>query len=261
MTNRERLDILSDGIIQAGRRCKESWGNQEVGVPKESHHSVVTKTDLISEGSLIDWFGKHFPLPVLSEESFENFVPPEDNSYLIIDPLDGTSAHANGLPDWSVSGVYVEKGSILLATTYAPVQDEVFTAVLGDGVYSNGKKVTVSQKDKLQVATINLGQRVIREDDEGWTRRLIKDSRTLWVPVSTALCLANLASGRLDVALQKSQSIWDIAAGQLLVTEAGGEFINWRGERMLDFSGARTNNIFASNAILHNVVLPRLPQK
>lgn len=249
MITKEQIDIIAEGLQRAGELCLKTWGkSDESTVLKESHHSPQTDTDRRSERLLKDWLKKHFPQEdILAEESPEKVGP----NFWVVDPLDGTTFHERGLRNWSLTVGKVVNGITEFGMTYSPIDIEFFQATLGQGAYLNGKEIRVSNVSNLNEAIINIGQRAIREDEQGWTRSLIKASRSLWSGGSTALMLAHLAAGRLDVAIQQDQSFWDFSAGQLLVKEAGGGFTSWRGAVIFDQSGARANDILATNGYLH----------
>lgn len=222
---------------------------------KESIHSIVTKADIVSEEILLDLLQGE---EVLSEESPRKINSPD---FWVIDSLDGTTFFARGLEGWSISLAYVKNGEVELGMTFAPVEDELFYAKVGEGAFLNGKRIMTSSTKNLKDSLVNISQAVIRTDETGSIRKLIRDSRSLWSTGSTARALANLAAGRIDIAIHKNQAFWDIAAGIILVNEAGGRLTNWQESQRFDMTGAQIpqNNILATNGHLHDFVVRYLP--
>lgn len=247
---------LSEGFRKAGIVLLEHFRNSS-GLDfeqKESIHSIRIEADLASEKVLLELLQGE---PVLSEETLVDIKSP---SFWIIDPLDGTSFFADGLKDWSVTLARVKDGQVEMGMTYVPTEDEMFYARVGQGAFLNGDRIMVSPKRNLKDAIANIDQRSIRTDETGTIRQLVKDTRSLWTTGSTARALAYLAMGRIGIAVHQEQAIWDIAAGIVLVQEAGGRFTNWTGGQEFDLTGKRTpqNNILATNGYLHRSVIEYL---
>lgn len=253
----EKLQL---GIRRAGdellRKYWRSSAPLEV-TQKESIHAIVTDADKASEEILLTLLQGE---EVLSEES-----PRKINSsdFWVMDPLDGTSFFARGLEGWSISLAYVRNGEVELGLTFAPVEDELFYAKVGEGAFLNGKRIMTSSTKNLKDSLVNISQAVIRTDEKGSIRRLISDTRSLWSTGSTARALANLAAGRIDVAIHQDQAFWDIAAGIVLVKEAVGKLTTWQGSQKFDMTGAQIsqNNILATNGYLHDSVVRYLNPK
>ncbi len=249
-------EMLKEGLTRAGNVCLGYWRQGAIAsIQKDSIHSVVTEADLKSQSILVDWMRKMYPQTQIMSEESVNANPSAD--FWTIDPLDGTSHFERGLEGWSISAARVVKGEVLTAVTYAPVANEFFYASRDEGAFVNGRRMRVSTIDNLKDGVINVGHRTVRTDEDGRVRELLKKVRTMWTTGSTTLVLANLAAGRLDISLQEEQSFWDIAAGILLVNEAGGKFTNREGSEEFDISGARThqNDIVVTNGILHEDIL------
>ena len=252
-------EMYKTGFQTAGRECLKLWRRGQIAVmQKESIHSIVTEADLKSQGILVDWIKQLHPDAKIVSEEMENEEPGSD--FWIFDPLDGTSHFERGLDGWSISGGRISNGEVVVGMTYAPVSGDFFFAEKGKGAYFNGQKMSVSATEQLKDGIINVGHRTVREDNEGKIKDLLNSTRSMFVTGSTALALANLAAGRLDVALHENQSFWDIAAGSLMIREAGGQFTNRQGSQDFDMSGkkATQNCIIATNGLLHQAVSDRL---
>lgn len=226
-------------------------------IQKESIHAIVTEADKASEKILLDSLRGE---EVLSEESPSKI---ESLDFWITDPLDGTSFFARGLEGWLISLAHVRNGKVELGMTFAPVEDELFYAKTGEGAFLNGKRIRVSSTKSLKDSLVNISQAVIRTDEAGSIRKFISDTRSLWSTGSTARALANLAAGRIDIAIHQDQAFWDIAAGIVLVKEAGGRFTNWEESQRFDMTGEQVpqNHILATNGHLHSSVVRYLNPK
>lgn len=245
---------LQSGIRGAGDELlKKYWRNSTPMkiTQKESIYSIVTEADIVSEKILLSLFQGE---EVLSEESPRKI---DSSDFWVMDPLDGTSFFERGLEGWSISLAHVINGEVQLGMTFAPVEDELFYAKTGEGAFLNGKRITVSSTNSLKDSLVNISQAVIRTDEKGLIRKLITDTRALWSTGSTACALGNLAAGRIDVAIHQNQAFWDIAAGIVLVKEAGGKLTNWGESQKFDMTGAQIpqNNILATNGHLHDPAL------
>lgn len=240
------LRILKD----AGTIGMKYWRTDIPATVKESHHSIVTDADKATEDFLIDQLTKHFPdHDILSEESPKKVSEP----FFAVDPLDGTSFFHRGLTDWTVTFARVD-GDIQFGATYSPVLDELYYAQLNNGAYMNGKQIYVSSSS-INESLVNVGHRVLRTDESGRIKTLLRDIRTNWTTGSTAFAFANLAAGKIDAVIQQNQAFWDIAAGIVLVREAGGIVTTWNKKLDFDRSGETVNNILATNGPLHKHLL------
>ena len=176
----------------------------------------------------------------------------------IIDPLDGTTNYAHGFPRFCVSiGVELE-GEREVAVVYDPLLDEAFHAVRGHGAWLGSRRLEVSPEPDLGNALIATGfaydVRKSRDDNVAEFARMLKGARGLRRDGSAALDLSYVASGRLDAYWEQKLSPWDVAAGILLVQEAGGRVTDMQGGP----APSSGRQIVASNAALHDEILRRL---
>ncbi len=190
---------------------------------------LVTAADLRSERIIIGAIKKNFPdHQILSEESGRT---DKKGDYLwIVDPLDGTTNFFMHNPLWSVSIALAYKGKIVLGAIYAPLQKELFHAILGQGAYLNNKKIRVNNSP---IKTLNA---FCHGRETGNIKRMIKyfsyqkqhslDCRQIG---SAAIEMAYVAAGRLSSLMIPGTWDWDVAAGALLVREAGGKVTDFKG--------------------------------
>lgn len=251
---------LQSGIRMAGNELLRKYWRSSTPMKitqKESIYAIVTEADKVSEEILFNVLQGE---EILSEESPRKI---DSSDFWVMDPLDGTSFFARGLEGWSISLAHVKNGEVDIGMTFAPVEDELFYAKIGEGAFLNGKRIGASSTRAIKDSLVNISQAVIRNDEKGSIRRLISDTRSLWSTGSTARALANLAAGRIDIAIHERQAFWDIAAGIALVREAGGRFTNWEKSQKFDMTGAQIpqNNILATNGHLHDSALTYLNSK
>lgn len=173
----------------------------------------------------------------------------------VVDPIDGTTNFAAGLPLCCVSIAAVRAGRVHVAVVYDPARDESFTATRGFGAQLNGSPMRVGAAAELRDAIVAYGGLGRVEAVAAPTLRVIASlasrTRAMRGLGSAALHLAYVAAGRLDASLDASLSVWDTAAGTLLVEEAGGRMSSWRG-------GAyelTTRDTLASNGAVHQAML------
>jgi myo-inositol-1(or 4)-monophosphatase len=194
-------------------------------LPRPQQTRFVSEADRNAEKAVISAIQKHYPEhAILAEESGEQ----GDSEYLwIIDPLDGTTNYLHGFPVFCVSVGVMHKGRLEHGAVYDPLRQELFTASRGQGAQLDGRKIRVSGRTSLERALLGTGF-PFRESNkalEPYLRMLvsaIKNTEGIRRAGSAALDLCYVANGRLDAFWETGLSIWDLAAGALIVREAGG---------------------------------------
>lgn len=187
-------------------------------------NDFVSEVDHKAEQAIIETIQAAYPKHAfLAEESGSS----GDSEYQwIIDPLDGTTNFLHGFPQYSISIALVHKGQLNQAVIYDPVRNEMFTAGRGQGAYLDGKRIRVTKRDKLADALIGTGfpfrDFTHLEAYINMFRDLAQKTSGLRRPGSAALDLAWVAAGRTDGFFEIGLNAWDIAAGCLLILEAGG---------------------------------------
>lgn len=180
----------------------------------------------------------------------------DDDTEWLIDPLDGTTNYLHGHPHFAVSIAVKQRGQVQHAVVYDPLRDEMFTASRGQGAYLNRRRLRVTKQRRLRRALLATGvnYHASRARFDAWRRcfdALLPRAIDIRRGGSAALDLAYVAAGRLDGYWQANLSAWDMAAGALLVREAGG--------LVADFGGAQafleTGEIIASNPFVFNDLL------
>jgi myo-inositol-1(or 4)-monophosphatase len=174
----------------------------------------------------------------------------------VIDPLDGTSNYLHGWPHWCVSIALVENGEPIHGVIFDPLRNELFTASRGSGAALNERRIRVSERKDLGGAMLVTGfpprERARAGAQLECLRELLRDAEDVRRTGSAALDLAYVACGRADGYFEAGVQPWDIAAGVLLVREAGGRVCDYRGAALpkLDIAEARGRQVVAGNVKL-----------
>ena len=227
--------------IKAARRAaaiinRASFDLDRVKYTEKMPNDFVTEVDQAAEQAIIDILTTAYPThAILAEESGASANLSDDNENVwIIDPLDGTTNFMHGFPQYCVSIALQQRGQITQAVIYDPTRNDLFTASKGAGSYLNDKRLRVTKRDKMQDALIGTGfpfrnMQGLEEYIEMF-RILTQKCAGLRRPGAAALDLAYVAAGRLDGFFEKGLKPWDMAAGALMITEAGGIVGTFAGE-------------------------------
>lgn len=240
---------------------------KKITIEEKRKNDLVTNADKASEKFLTQAILKKFPdHAILAEEA--DFAHKSEIKKLIkspyiwiIDPLDGTTNFAHGLPIYSISiALFKTKtreksqnfqylsGEIVLGVVYAPALNELFYAQKGEGAFLNGKKITVSKTQKVLSSLAVTGfPYVNKEMNLPYFATMMKHAQAIRRLGSAALDLAYVANGRFDLYWEFGLKPWDIAAGSLIVEEAGGRVTDTNGN-LLDLFGA---DLLATNEKVH----------
>jgi myo-inositol-1(or 4)-monophosphatase len=218
---------------------------------------LVTESDLASEKLIIERIRTHYPRhAILAEESGEATVAGETKSEWkwIIDPLDGTTNYAHGYPCFCVSIGVEYLGKIQLGVVYDPLRDEMFAAERGQGATLNDRRIRVSEIEDLNRAMLCTGFPYdVRERPAFATNfaNFTMKAQAVRRDGSAALDLAYVASGRFDGFWEDGLNPWDVAAGVLLIEEAGGRVSNFRGAPLDIY----TPQVLVSNGLIHEAMM------
>jgi len=218
-------------------------------IESKGHNDFVSEVDRSAEYEIIDIIRKAYPgHAILAEESGEQSG---DDYQWVIDPLDGTTNFLHGYPQYAVSIALLDKGKLAQAVIFDPLRDELFTASRGAGAQLNDRRIRVSSVNKMENALLGTGF-PFKEFNylETWIscfRDLLPISSGVRRAGSAALDLAHVASGRLDGFWEIGLNRWDIAAGCLLIEEAGGLVSDFDNGQNFLASG----NVIAGNSKLH----------
>lgn len=249
------LNIAIEAAREAGKYLKFSVGKvRSIEIKKGEERNLVSEIDKTSEAKIISIIRRHYPThAILAEESGENAAT-SDYKW-VIDPLDGTTNFLHGLPIFCVTIGIEYRGEIIAGVVYDPNLDELFTAEKGSGAFCNGKRMKVSTATELINSLLVTGfpYDIARNPDNavGHFVNFLMEGQGLRRLGSAALDLSYVAAGRMDGFWEVNLNPWDMAAGILFVTEAGG--------RVTDFSGKTssiyTRQVLATNGLIHEAML------
>lgn len=199
--------------------------------------------------------GKEASAAALEEKLSSSVSDADGGDWLwIVDPIDGTTNFVHGIPMCMPSIAVAYRGEVVVGVIYDPHRDELFTATKGGGAYMNGQPINVGDESTLDDTVVAMGappgEESMRMSITGVTV-LMPQVRTIRMLGSAAIMLAWVANGRLTCYWEYDLSSWDIAAGALLVKEAGGRFTDLQNN---DFT-LRTRKICATNGKVHEAIL------
>ncbi|HKC31478.1 MAG TPA: inositol monophosphatase family protein [Burkholderiales bacterium] len=241
--------------VRAARRAgsiinRASLNGGALNVRAKRVNDFVTQVDQAAEEAIIEIVRKAHPdHGFLAEESGK--TPGEAEYVWIIDPLDGTTNFIHGFPQYCVSIAVEHRGALAHGVVYDPVKNELFTTSKGRGAFLNDRRIRVSKCTRLKESLVGTGfpfKELSRLDlYTGQLRNLIQGSAGVRRAGAAALDLAYVACGRLDAFWEMGLSPWDMAAGALLIQEAGGLVGDFSGEARYLQSGdmsAATPKVF-----------------
>ncbi len=225
------VSVAKDAAKKAGKLIMKYYGSKIIKNYKEDK-SIVTDADLESEKIILDLIKKEFPdHAILSEES--GYRGLEDAEYLwCVDPLDGTTNFSMRNPFFNVSIALLRNKNPIMGVVYYPPQDEIFHAELGRGAYLNGKPIKVSTRDSMKASILTFCN---SRDQEARIRvgkiyaELKLTNNYVRQIGSAALELCMVASGRVESFFMIGVRAWDVAAGWMMVKEAGGKTTDFDG--------------------------------
>lgn len=238
----------------AGRILADRFG-RALQIKHKGDIDLVTEADLASERLIIERIKNYYPRHnILAEESGASVAEGASEWKWIVDPLDGTTNYAHTYPCFCVSIGLEHKGEIALGVIYDPMRDETFAAERGEGATLNGRRIRVSEVDDLNEAMLCTGFPYDVRDHGDFARHFsnfIKHAQAVRRDGSAALDLASVACGRFDGFWEEGLRPWDVAAGVLLVEEAGGRVSHYDGAPFNIY----TPPIMASNGLVHEAMM------
>lgn len=255
------LNFVIQTARDAGRILAERMG-RTLEISNKGDIDLVTESDLASEKLIIERIKSHYPRhAILAEESGEAVMVENSSEWKwIIDPLDGTTNYAHGYPCFCVSIGVERAGRIELGVVYDPLRDEVFAAERGQGATLNERRIRVSSIEELNRAMLCTGFPYDVRERPHFARHFTNftmQAQAVRRDGSAALDLAYVAAGRFDGFWEDGLSPWDVAAGSLLVEEAGGRVSNFGGLPLNIYSP----QVLVSNGAIHEAMMIVLDER
>jgi myo-inositol-1(or 4)-monophosphatase len=250
----KRIDAAREAVLAAGELIRDRMSSREGSSAHEkAENDFVTDTDTDSENIVVAALVSAFPgIPVLAEEGGGD---PGGGTFWVIDPLDGTTNFIHGYPQVGVSVALIEDRKPVIGVTYDPLRGELFEACRGEGAFCNGRPLSVSEHAAIGESLLGTGFpfRIYDYLDPYLEtfRDLFLRCRGIRRAGAAVLDLAHVAAGRLDGFWELCLKPWDMAAGALMIEEAGGKATDFFGGEEYLSSG----NIVAGNASIHGEIL------
>lgn len=262
VSGKSPVAVAVNTAAKAGEWIKSKLGSYEQLQLKTSAQDLVTEVDKGAEQLIRRLITTYFPdHAILGEEgvapgaeaSKEAIERMKDEEYLwIIDPIDGTTNFVHGFPFFCVSIALAHRGELIAGVIYDPLRDELFVGEKGKGAYVKGRQLRVSREQKLSHSLLASGFPP-GESEENRQRlvEIVPKVRNLRTTGSAALHLAYVAAGRISGFWEHNLNVWDLAAGILLVQEAGGRVTDMQGNPYT----LAVRDVAATNGHIHQELL------
>jgi len=253
------LDFAIETAREAGRVLAERFGSASLKVQHKGEIDLVTESDLAAERLIVERIRNYYPRhDILAEESgtssAQEGVGRSSDYKWIIDPLDGTTNYAHGYPCFCVSVALEAKGELVIGVIYDPTRDELFAAERGGGATLNGRRIRVSETNDLNEALLCTGYPYDVRGRDNFARHFtnfILNAQGVRRDGSAALDLAYVACGRFDGFWEEGLRPWDVAAGAVLIQEAGGHVSRYDNTPFDIYAPP----IMATNGLVHEAMM------
>lgn len=247
------LNFAMETAREAGQILLEKFG-RKIEISLKGDINLVTEADLASEKLIVEKIRSHYPKhSILAEESGAATI--DDSVWKwIIDPLDGTTNYAHGYPCFCVTLALEHLGEIVIGATFDPTRNEMFAAERGNGATLNGRKIRVSDTEQLQNALLVTGFPYDTKERDNFAKHFSEfmvKSRGIRRDGSAAIDMAYVACGRFDGFWEEGLHAWDVAAGVLLIEEAGGRVSYYDDSKFSVYAAP----ICTSNSLIHAEML------
>ncbi len=253
------INVMVQAAMKAGRSLSRDFGEvQNLQVSLKGPGDYVSQADRKAEDIIFAELAKARPGYGFLMEERGAVSGDDDQHRWIVDPLDGTTNFLHGIPFFSISIALERQGQLVAAVVYNPAMDELYTAERGGGAFMNDRRLRVAARTKLSDAVIGCGVPHLGRGHHGnflvELRNVMGEVAGIRRMGSAALDLAYVAAGRMDGYWETNLSAWDIAAGVLLVREAGGFASEPNGGQDMLESG----NVVAGNEVIHRALVKTL---
>lgn len=247
------LNFAIETAREAGQILLEKFG-RKINISFKGDINLVTEADFASEKMIVEKIRSYYPKhSILAEESGAASI--DDSVWKwIIDPLDGTTNYAHGYPCFCVTLALEHRGELVVGATFDPTRNEMFSVEKGNGATLNGREIRVSATENLSDALLVTGFPYNARERADFTKHFTDfthKSRGIRRDGSAAIDLAYVACGRFDGFWEEGLNAWDVAAGVLLIEEAGGRVSYYDNSKFSVYKPP----ICASNGAIHDEML------
>ena len=252
------MDAAIEISLAAGNLLRYYY-ERRIGFELKAEFDLVTEADKASEKLIVERLRAYFPSHSIQAEEGGGGEKAGSDYRWYVDPLDGTTNFAHGYPAWSTTMALERAGELVVGVVYDPNRDELFAAEKGSGAFLNGKRIHVSAVSKLANSLSCTGfpnHNRKSNPNVHFFYQLAMETHGVRRGGSAAIDLSYTACGRLDAFWEIGLSPWDLAAGVLLVTEAGGAVTTMRGDR----HSVASPDVMADNGLLHEELRARFAE-
>jgi myo-inositol-1(or 4)-monophosphatase len=259
-----RIKQIGTRAAYTGGKILNDHFGRSLQITKKGPIDLVTQADIASEKAIIATIREAFPdHAILAEESGTTNENRDD--LWIVDPLDGTTNFAHGLPVYSISIAFVHHNEIVMGIVFNPQNGEFFSAVKGSGAFLNSHPIQVSSQRTVTDSLLVTGfPYLIRERTDTIMMRLtqcLKAAQGVRRLGSAALDLCYVSCGRFDGFWEEDLKPWDVAAGTLIVQEAGGRVSDFADRDYLPICRREHDEMLATNGHIHNQMIALMQLK
>ncbi len=248
-------NTLIKAALEAGKILKENFGGDYKISSKDVVSNLVTEIDKKSEDKIFEIIKKDFPSHYILSEEAGAIVQDSEYKWLI-DPIDGTVNYAHSIPITCVSIALEKAGEIIMGVVYNPMMNEFFFSEKDNGAFLNDNKISVSKNKDFKRSLLVTGFPYDSSSYKPNPVSVFKKFIMIDVPIrrlgSAALDLCWTACGRFDGFWEYNLNAWDVAAGYLILKEAGGMITNFKNEK---YSVYGKEILAANNNVIHNAML------
>ena len=252
------MKIATEAALTAGDFMMTFW-NREIEIEYKGDVDLVSHVDRGAESLILECLHKAFPGDCIIGEESDGYKTNSSRVW-IVDPLDGTTNFAHGLPHFCVSIGLVIDDMPTLGVIYDPTKNFLFTGIVGHGCFLNSKPIQVSDTDKIERALLATGfpydRRTNPNNNTDRASHILKHCQGLRRAGAAALDLAYVAAGWIDGYWEDKLHPWDVAAGYALVNAAGGKVSDFKGNPVI----VQDRQCVATNSLIHQQLLGRIQE-
>lgn len=259
MKKGKELEVAIRAAKAAGKVIMGHYGKMHHVKVKSARLGIVTEADVAAQRKIKAVIRKTYPEAEFLAEEDKKHPKISDKPVWVVDPLDGTSNFSRGIKSFAVSIALIKKKKPVVGVVFDPGTGDLFFSQKGKGAYMNDKKIHVSGVMLMEKGFYDIplsNRKGMRKKHFSTLKRLLKRLGVLRIIGSAALRLSFIAAGRLDAYIEYGVFAWDIAAGMLILEEAGGKITNSKGNQFKIFS--TNDTIVSTNGKIHKQVIKEL---